>query len=92
MQAGLLTHSASSSAAILVNTILLSGRMSDSFISIILKCELNTSISAAWLIIFETCLKDDSGIDLHDTDIDFLKFNQIIAQYILQSHLTIYFF
>lgn len=32
---------------------------------------MNTSLSAAWLIIFETCLKDDSGIDLHDTDIDF---------------------
>ena len=32
---------------------------------------MNNSLSAAWLIIFETCLKDDSGIDLHDTDIDF---------------------
>ncbi len=32
---------------------------------------MNTSLSAACLIIFETCLKDDSGIDLHDTDIDF---------------------
>ena len=32
---------------------------------------MNTSLSAVWLIIFETCLKDDSGIDLHDTDIDF---------------------
>ena len=39
---------------------------------------MNTSISSAWLIIFETCLKDDSGIDLHDTDIDFLKFNKSI--------------
>ena len=39
---------------------------------------MNTSLSAAWLIIFETCLKDDSGIDLHDTDIDFLKFNKSI--------------
>ena len=47
--------------------------MSDSMISIILKCELNTSISAAWLIILETCRKDDSCIDLHDTDIDFLR-------------------
>lgn len=34
---------------------------------------MNTSLSAAWLIIFETCLKDDSGIDLHDTDIDFFR-------------------
>ena len=32
---------------------------------------MNNSLSAAWLIIFETCLKDDSGIDLHDTYIDF---------------------
>lgn len=34
---------------------------------------MNTSLSAACLIIFETCLKDDSGIDLHDTDIDFFR-------------------
>lgn len=32
---------------------------------------MNTSLSAAWLIIFKTCLKDNPGIDLHDTDIDF---------------------
>ena len=43
-------------------------------------------------IILGFCVRNHSGIDLHDTDIDFLKFNQIIAQYILQSHLTIYFF
>ena len=61
MPAGLLRHSANSLAAIPVNTILLSGRMSE-----------DNSSSAAWLIIFEVCLKDDSGIDLHDTDIDFL--------------------